>query len=129
MDGQPAWIVPVGEEDWGPHWAVMRHTRFSADSKTVRGRMYFLYLDSYGARWIAYAYPPYHIDREAWEPCKECQPRCAICANYGGWDRYGKPKVCDDCKDHLNFVADDKKQPPQLVSIPYRLRGLFYKSP
>ena len=49
-----------------------------------------------------------HIDREAWEPCEDCKPHCAICENYGGWDRYGKPKVCEDCKDHSNFQADDR---------------------
>lgn len=26
----------------------------------------------YGKTWIAYAYPPAHIDREAWKPCEYC---------------------------------------------------------
>ena len=26
----------------------------------------------YGKTWLAYAYPPAHIDREAWEPCEYC---------------------------------------------------------
>lgn len=63
--------------------------------------------ETYGKDWIAYDYIPAHIDIETWEPCEDCKPRCAICANYGGWDRYGKPKVCEDCKGHSNFVADD----------------------
>ena len=28
--------------------------------------------DSYNDQWVAYAYPPAHIDREAWEPCEYC---------------------------------------------------------
>lgn len=64
-------------------------------------------LSDYGKTWLAYAWPPVHIDQEAWEPCGECKTHCGICANYGGWDRYGKPKVCEDCKDHSNFLADD----------------------
>lgn len=82
MDGKPAWIVPVNDKDWEPHWAVMKRRRFSADSKTVRGRMYFLYENSYGERWIAYAYPPTRIDREAWEPCEDCES-CFNCMNHG----------------------------------------------
>lgn len=73
MDGQPAWIVPVNDKDWEPHWAVMKHRRFFANSKTERGKMYFLYEDSYGDRWLAYAYSPARIDREAW--------KCDLCAS------------------------------------------------
>ena len=82
MEGKPAWIVPVNDKDWEPHWAVMDHRIFSAYSKTERGKMYFLYEDSYGDRWIAYAYHPAHIDREAWEPCYVCKSKqCFNCWN------------------------------------------------
>ena len=66
MDGQPVWVEPLGDEDWEPHWDVMKFNRISANSETVRGRMYFLYEGSYGTRWLAYAYPPARIDREVW---------------------------------------------------------------
>lgn len=72
MDGQPVWVEPLGDEDWEPHWDVMKFNRISANSETVRGRMYFLYEGSYGTRWLAYAYPPARIDREAWGPCECC---------------------------------------------------------
>lgn len=29
----------------------------------------------YGKTWLAYAYPPAHIDREAWGPCEGVQRR------------------------------------------------------
>lgn len=32
----------------------------------------------YGITWLAYAYPPAHIDREAWEPCEMCGGKKAL---------------------------------------------------
>lgn len=66
MDGKPAWIVPLGNEDWDPHRAIRKYRRFSADSKTIRGRTYFLYEDSYRVRWLAYPYPPLRVDLQGW---------------------------------------------------------------
>lgn len=105
MGGQPAWIVPVGKEDWEPHWDVMKYKRFCANSKTQRGKLYFLYEDSYGTRWLAYAYPHAHIDREAWERCWTCRwvvsqpnwrsdykfcPRCGKPLTEEAWDELEK---------------------------------------
>lgn len=88
-------------------------------------------VELYGETWISYAYHPAHIDLEAWEPCEYCNPRCAICANYGGWDRYGKPKICEDCKSFSNFIADDEfcsycgrpLTPKARAELEKRLRG------
>ena len=74
MDGQPVWIME--SPDWG-HWELSEDAEdYLADRDTA------LYGDTYSAqdcnggehqlRWIAYAYPPAHIDREAWESCKYC---------------------------------------------------------
>lgn len=113
MDGKPAWIVPVNDKDWEPHWSVMKHRRFFADSKTERGKMYFLYEDSYGDRWVAYAYFPAHIDREAWtaewkedgmcdhKPCrvrnaeKWKKYKCSKCGYKAG--RRTSQKYCPSC--------------------------------
>lgn len=76
MDGQPVWIME--SPDWG-HWEL------SEDAEDyIAGRDTFLYGSTYPdhdckggvhqLRWIAYAYPPAHIDREAWEPCGRCRP-------------------------------------------------------
>lgn len=73
MEGKLAWIVPIEEQDWKAHWAIRRYNRFSADSKTMKGTMYFLYERDYGKTWIAYSYSPAHIDREAWEGCEHCK--------------------------------------------------------
>lgn len=97
MDGQPAWIVPVGKEDWEPHWDVMKYKRFCANSKTQRGKLYFLYEDSYGTRWLAYAYPPDHIGQEAWEPCGElCRNNCMTC-DHNADELFGDADYCKDC--------------------------------
>lgn len=42
----------------------------------------------YGNTWVAYDYPPAQIDRDAWEPCGECEPNRLImgqnfCENCG----------------------------------------------
>ena len=77
MDGKPVWIME--SPDWG-HWELSEDAEdYLADRDTA------LYGDTYSAqdcnggehqlRWIAYAYPPAHIDREAWEPCSRCRPQ------------------------------------------------------
>ena len=74
MDGKPVWIME--SPDWG-HWELSEDAEdYLADRDTA------LYGDTYSAqdcnggehqlRRIAYAYPPVHIDREAWEPCEYC---------------------------------------------------------
>lgn len=117
MDGKPAWIVPVGDEDWKPHWEVMKYRRFSADSKTERGKMYFLYEDSYGLRWLAYDYPPAHIDLEAWKECPWCKAEYTIID-----DDFGQPvhpnmvKFCWSCGRPLT--------PEARAMLEKRLRGV-----
>lgn len=64
-------------------------------------------VSEYGKTWLAYAYPPAHIDREAWEPCECCKPSCKTCANAYAWGTHGKPDVCKKCLCFANFVADD----------------------
>ena len=85
MDGQPVWIME--SPDWG-HWEL------SEDAEDyLAGRDTSLYGITYPAhdckggvhqlRWIAYAYPPAHIDREACEPCGVCNcPAYLMGANF-----------------------------------------------
>lgn len=74
MDGQPVWaklLEPTTgtKEGWAlvysdnGYAAVQRWTHFP------------LWYQEYGETWIAYAYPPTHIDREAWKPCERCKPK------------------------------------------------------
>ena len=90
MDGKPVWVVPLKKEDWDSHWDVMKHGCAIAESKTKPGKTYFLYEDSYRIRWLAYSYPPAHIDRSEREPCEHCKP-----SNYlpDRWGAHGFPVV------------------------------------
>lgn len=113
MDGQPVWIAE--SPDWG-HWELSEDAEdYLCDRDTD---LYGLtYPDPDGKAglhklgWVAYAYPPAHIDREAWEPCEECEERncdnclyseylssmepCKSCYNAKKW----KPikKFCGEC--------------------------------
>lgn len=65
-----------------------------------------VYFASYGA-WLAYAYPPAHIDREAWKPCGNCKPSCGNCID-GYADEEDYPITCRCCVNHNNYRPKDK---------------------
>ena len=76
MDGRPVWVKVIGK------------TGIRCDGwceAEIREKDPFAYvwwpgsevediakIEDYGKTWACYAYPPAHIDREAWEPCEFC---------------------------------------------------------
>lgn len=81
MDGQPVWVVE--SPDWG-HWELSEDAEdYLCDRDTD---LYGLtYPDPDGKAglhklgWLAYAYPPAHIDRESWEkPCDMCRGKTTL---------------------------------------------------
>ena len=74
MKGKPVWIVEY--PDWG-HWELSEDAEdYLCDRDT---ELYGLtYPDPDGKvglhklGWLAYAYPPAHIDRSEWEKCELC---------------------------------------------------------
>lgn len=70
MSGKPVWVKVLdtrfNEEN---QWAIC-----NADYQMVTLKDGFkLFFCGYESNWLAYAYPPAHIDREAWEkPCGMC---------------------------------------------------------
>lgn len=60
MGGKPYWHVGLRKENADPHWKILDPfiARYPEDY-------------GYGKRWLAYAYQPAHIDREAWG-CEYC---------------------------------------------------------
>lgn len=66
-----------------------------------------LWYKEYGKTWIAYAYQPSHIDREAWDYCESCKPDCYNCLYQDAWDTHGKPDRCKKCVEFSNHVADE----------------------
>ena len=69
MDGKPVWIVRL-EDNLG-WWAIVR---LGNDRANTDYGAYFM-LSDYGKTWLAYAYQPAHIDREALEPCGAYVPK------------------------------------------------------
>lgn len=56
MDGQPVWIVDVGNRKWyGPSWAIV--DREANLVRTVKN-WNAVFFEKYGERWIAYRRPP-----------------------------------------------------------------------
>ena len=75
MDGKPVWIVEA------PHWGRWELSEDAEDYIIDRHEEFYglKYNDPEGKHglhklgWLAYAYPPAHIDREAWKSCKLCE--------------------------------------------------------
>lgn len=71
MDGQPVWIERI-EAPYDGKWFIVNYADTENPDKT-------LYTDSgvtyseYGKYFIAYPYPPAHIDRGKWEYCLTCR--------------------------------------------------------
>lgn len=70
MKGKPAWIERNDEPHDGK-WLIVEYADTENPDKTLYTREGTTYSD-YGTYFTAYAYPPAHIDREAWEPCGLC---------------------------------------------------------
>lgn len=70
INGWPVWVVASDAKTYQDvtGWCIC----FS-DGVEVPGVESFKWpLGAYGNTWTAYAYPPAHIDREAWKPCNMC---------------------------------------------------------
>lgn len=104
MDGKPVWTKLLEEstgrkEGWtliysdDGHTAVQRWTQFP------------LWYKDYGKTWLAYDYPPVHIERKVWEPCEECVS-CENCKHSVDYD-YGEYKFCNQCVGNSNFIPNN----------------------
>lgn len=95
MDGKPIWIEHAADPKYNHVWMIwnneigMRHN-----------------LAGYNIFWRAYAYPPSHIDREAWKECPWCKSEYTIID-----DDFGQPvhpkmiKFCWNCGRPLTEEA------------------------
>lgn len=75
MDGKPVFLetgeVSIGEQLIA-EWEILNWSGAGFFNFTRRKRM--LHENNYGKTWLAYSYPPAHIDRSEWEPCEHCKP-------------------------------------------------------
>lgn len=130
MDGDPVWIVE--SPDWG-HWELSEDAEdYICDRDTD---LYGLtYPDPDGKAglhklgWLAYAYQPSHIDREAWEPCEACisghldavgfDGRVYLCGGIGKPPKNERFQFCPKC--------GRPRTEEDWAELEKRLRGLFY---
>ena len=73
MDGKPVWCKCLHKEkylDPPIGWRIVE--RSISGTVGVRNGESCFPEREYGVDWLAYAYPPAHINREAWEPCPLC---------------------------------------------------------
>lgn len=80
MDGHPVWVHVIDhtvfsdKEDDFDGWGMCRKSWVRIwDSKRADIVHIDYDFENYGKTWLAYAYHPSHIDREAWEPCRMCE--------------------------------------------------------
>lgn len=79
MDGQPVWVVCLKKEKYiAPPigWRILEKS-FSGSFGVWNGEN-CLSQRSYGSDWLAYPYPPAHIDRSKWISVKERLPDFGI---------------------------------------------------
>ena len=122
MDGQPVWVQTPGIERYG-RWVIVAGVDTDNGQQTLYCQGDYTCRD-YGKTWLAYAYPPAHIDREGWESCIKCSGKCYFC-------KFNETSKCGKCKNHefyspmFNFCHDCGRPltDEAWVELEKRLRG------
>ena len=115
MDGRPVRMEDLTGGTLWNQWIIFeRHTD---DGFIPRGGGYFG-CDSYGVKWLAYAYPPAHIDRDAWTAEWKDHYKSgvhagtgAICSSCDVWNER-KTHICPFCgkaMDEDGFAMLEKR--------------------
>ena len=111
MGEKPYWHVGLQDDSPEPHWKIL--DPFVARCPEDYG---------YGKRWLAYAYPPAHIDREAWtaewidnDKNEEMMCKCSKC-EYPVSYFWGKTAFCPACGRAMT--------PEAWAELEKRLRGV-----
>lgn len=95
MDGKPVWTKLLVENTGRKEgWALI----YSDDGHTAvqRWTQFPLWYKDYGKTWLAYDYPPVHIERKVWEPCEACFS-CHTCTHRN--DEYLDSPYCWNCEN------------------------------
>ena len=102
MHGKPVWIERNDEPHDGK-WLIIEYADTENPDKTLYTREGTTYSD-YGTYFTAYAYPPAHIDREAWELCYACKS-CRNCEEAGKatGEKINYVHPCHSCLNCDNF--------------------------
>lgn len=101
MDGQPVWVQTPGVEKYG-RWVIVAGVDTEGGQKTLYCQGDYTCRD-YGKVWLAYAYPPAHIDRETWTAEWKDHYRSGIkvgsgfvCSSCDMWNGE-QPDICPYC--------------------------------
>lgn len=105
MDGKPVWVVCLKKEKYiNPPigWRILEKS--ISGSFGVWNGENCLSQRSYSSDWLAYAYPPAHIDRSEWtaewiyDDCEFNLPKCSACGCRSKDAHYGhKDNFCPKC--------------------------------
>lgn len=101
MDGQPVWVKPTNEKEYADvsGWCVCLDGRVE-----VPGVECFAWrFENYGSEWIAYPYPPVHIEREAWKGCQLCNKSDYISGSATATTEFLGGKFLSRCKGEFSF--------------------------
>lgn len=104
MDGKPVWVeMKIFHKLTG--WAIVH---VDSDMEAIRlWRKCGDWIRFAADEMEVYAYPPAHIDREAWEPCEDCIS-CCNCMNHGVMDADGEQcEECIACRKLSEFLPDN----------------------
>lgn len=106
MEGKPVLL----KSPWWTEWCIMREHgehEIAGDAISFTRRHYgevCLGLSDYGKTWAAYAYPPAHIDREAWTAEWVKHGGYTECSKCEHWydspeseDDGDRPRFCPGC--------------------------------
>lgn len=107
MEGKPVFMQMIGEPKTG-RWVIVDYADTEHPDKTLYTKEGVTYSD-YGKHFVAYTYPPTHIDREAWEPCA----KCVGCGNCYYFLHDDDEYPCNKCLKE----STDKNQYPRFEPI------------
>lgn len=126
MDGKPVRVHNLRPEKKKFEWQNALVCKFR---ETAEHSFYTYRFSDYGKTWLAYAYQPAHIDREAWEPCGECERKSCDNCRYSEYLSYLEPcKSCENAskwKPMQNFCGECGRPltPEAWAMLEKRLRG------
>lgn len=106
MVGKPVWVETNRRKEWCILWGyhgpeIIGQAMIFTTRTAAKNQLPFA---EYGETWLAYAYPPAHIDREAWEPCELCEDRQNPCTENNCYDKHGGNIDCSTtCKYRIKW--------------------------
>lgn len=104
---EPVYVKLIGKTNSISHdgWAFLDYCLYDTEFVAIwwpgSDVQDFGFFEDYGKTWLAYAYPPVHIDREAWKSCKACTG-CASCRHSLASGSDSK-SACFWCDNHNRY--------------------------